>query len=80
LTIDFVLPPTLSIGVSNRTILLQFIGEANQAYAIEHSGQPLSNSWLVLTNLPPESTAGPRFAHDTTEPAQQYYRVRLDDN
>jgi hypothetical protein len=80
LTIDFVLPPTLSIGVSNRTILLQFIGEANQAYAIEHCGQPLSSSWLVLTNLPPQSTAGPRFAHDSAEPAQQYYRVRLDDN
>jgi hypothetical protein len=77
LTIDFVLPPTLGIGVGNSTITLQFIGEAGQPYTIEHCDQPTCNSWLVLTNMPGESAAGPRIAHDSAELARRYYRVRL---
>ncbi len=80
LTIDLVLPPILSVGFSNGTITLQFVGEADRAYVIEHRKQATCGAWLVLTNLPRASAPGLRLAYDSAEFTQRYYRARLDEN
>lgn len=78
LTIDYIPPTILSISLSNGVITLQFMGEADQAYTIEHCHQPTCTSWQVLTNLPPEPVRSIRIATDTSSLPQRYYRVKLE--
>jgi hypothetical protein len=78
LTIEYVPPPTLNIGLSNGVITLQFMGEADQRYAIEQCDRLTCNPWLTLTNFPPQPTTGPRSASDIPKLLQRYYRVKIE--
>ncbi|HTD88589.1 MAG TPA: DNRLRE domain-containing protein [Candidatus Binatia bacterium] len=76
LAIDFVVQPTLTIQISNANITLQFMAEADQAYAIEHCDGLTCNPWQVLTNFPAEATRGVRIATDISASPQRYYRTK----
>lgn len=78
LAINFVVQPLLKIDISSGTIRLQFLAEANQAYAIEHCDGLTCNPWLVLTNFPAEPTSYTPIATDTSVSPQRYYRVKLE--
>jgi hypothetical protein len=65
-------PPAL---VGNK-IRFSFNAEANRTYAVEHRGVVDSGTWLVLTNVPAQGSAGAIQVEDTVSGGAQFYRVR----
>ena len=78
LTIDFVIQPRLTISLSNSIIALQFVAEADQAYALEHCDRPTCASWQVLASFPAEASSCIHTATDASSLPQRYYRVKLE--
>ena len=77
LAVNFVVPPALTIKHDDANVALSFIGRGDQGYIVEYCETLSCNPWLLLTNLPPEDTTGPRVVSEPTDGAKRFYRVKL---
>jgi hypothetical protein len=56
---------------------LAFQSTPNFTNIVEYSTTLATNSWLVLTNVPPAGTAQNAVINDAVTTPRRYYRVRL---